>query len=300
MPRKSKSQARSESPEPPSPETDLYEILVVSSDATADQIKSAYRKQALKHHPDKVPADERDAANKKFQQIAFAYAILSDAKRRERYDLTGSTSEAVDVDEDFNWADFYREQFSSAIDTSAIDKLKQEYQGSAEEERDVLAAYETYRGDLDKVYESVLLCNVLDDDERFRAIIDRALAEGRAKKHKSYVEEPAKKRERRLKRAQKEAKEAEALAAEVEEKQSIKTGRGGKKSTKNKNDGDNELLKLIQQRQATRGEAFFDRLEQQYGQPGRKRAAKMDEPPEEAFAATAARKTAKKKRKTDA
>ncbi|PYI25119.1 DnaJ-domain-containing protein, partial [Aspergillus indologenus CBS 114.80] len=285
-------------PEPPSPETDLYEILVVSSDATADQIKSAYRKQALKHHPDKVPANERDAANKKFQQIAFAYAILSDAKRRERYDLTGSTSEAVDVDEDFNWADFYREQFSSAIDTSAIDKLKHEYQGSAEEERDVLAAYETYRGDLDKVYESVLLCNVLDDDERFRAIIDRALAEGRAQKHKSYVEEPAKKRERRLKRAQKEAKEAEALAAEVEEKQSIKTGRGGKKSTKTKNDGDNELLKLIQQRQAARGEAFFDRLEQQYGQPGRKRAAKMDEPPEEAFAATAARKTAKKKRKT--
>ncbi|RAH40778.1 DnaJ domain protein, partial [Aspergillus brunneoviolaceus CBS 621.78] len=292
-----------ESPEPPSPETDLYEILGVSSDAPADQIKSAYRKQALKHHPDKVPADERDEANKTFQQIAFAYAILSDGKRRERYDLTGSTSEAVDVDEDFNWADFYREQFSSAIDTSAIDKLKHEFQGSEEEARDVLAAYETYRGDLNKVYESVLLCNVLDDDERFRAIIDRAIAEGRAKKHKSYVEEPAKKRERRVKRAQKEAKEAEALAAEVEEKHSVKkNGKGGKKTSK-KNDGamgDNELLKMIQQRQATRAEAFFDRLEQQYGQPGRKRAAKMDEPPEEAFAATAARKTAKKKRKTDA
>ncbi|PYH44873.1 DnaJ domain protein [Aspergillus saccharolyticus JOP 1030-1] len=299
------SRRASESPEPPIPESDLYEILGVSNDATADQIKSAYRKQALKHHPDKVPVEERDEANKKFQQIAFAYAILSDAKRRERYDLTGSTSEAVDIDDDFNWADFYREQFSSAIDTNAIEKLKQEYQGSEEEERDLLAAYETYRGDLDKVYESVMLCNVMDDDERFRGIIDRAIAAGRAEKHKSYVEEPAKKRERRLKRAQKEAKEAEALAAEVEEKQSAKNGKGGKQTkTKKKNDGaagDNELMRMIQQRQATRAAAFFDRLEEQYVQPGRKRAAKMDEPPEEAFAATAARKTgAKKKRKTDA
>ncbi|RAL10644.1 DnaJ domain protein, partial [Aspergillus homomorphus CBS 101889] len=290
-----------ESPEPPNPETDLYEILGVSNDATADQVKSAYRKQALKHHPDKVPAEEREEANKNFQQIAFAYAILSDAKRRERYDLTGSTSEAVDIDDDFNWADFYREQFAHAVDINAIDKLKQEYQGSAEEERDVLAAYETYRGDLDKVYETVMLCNVLDDDERFRELIDRAIAAGRAKKHKSYVDEPATKRQRRLKRAQKEAKEAEALAAEVEEKQSAKSGKGGRKTTnKTKSDGDNELMRLIQQRQATRADAFFDRLEEKFVKPGRKRAAKVDEPPEEAFAATAARKTAKKKRKTDA
>ncbi|EAU38055.1 conserved hypothetical protein [Aspergillus terreus NIH2624] len=286
-----------EIPSEPPVDTDLYDVLGVQNDATPEQIKSAYRKQALKHHPDKAPAESKEEANHKFQQIAFAYAILSDARRRQRFDLTGSTAEAVDEDENFNWVDFYREQFSSAIDTGALDQLKQEYQGSDEEERDVLAAFEKYRGDMDKVYESVMLCNVIDDDERFRAIIDKAIANGTAQAYKKYTEEPEKKRQQRLKRAQKEAEEAEQLSKELDEKKETPGKRGRKKKSSAMDNGD--LMALIQQRQASRAESFFDRLEEKYN-PGKKRAAKFEEPPEEAFAATAARQSSKKKKKAKA
>lgn len=204
----------------------------------------------------------------------------------------------MDEDDDFNWADFYREQFSSAIDVKALDKFKQEYQGSEEEEGDLLAAFEKYRGDMDKIYESVMLCNVLDDDERFRAIIDKAIADGKVEQYKKYSEEPERKRQQRLKRAQKEAKEAEEAAKELEKKEEvkeIKAKKGKKKKTSAMDD--NDLVALIQQRQASRAESFFDKLEEKYA-PGKKRAAKFEEPPEEAFAATAARRSAKKKKAT--
>ncbi|ODM16017.1 hypothetical protein SI65_08451 [Aspergillus cristatus] len=294
-----------EIPREPPLETDLYDILGVSQDAKPGTIKSAYKKLALKHHPDKAPADSKDEANHKFQQIAFAYAILSDERRRKRFDLTGSTAEAVNEDEDFNWMDFYREQFSASVDVNALEQLKKEYQGSEEEERDVLAAFEKSKGDMDKVYELVMLCNVLDDDERFRAIIDKAIADGEVKNYKDYSEEPESKRQQRIEAAQKEAQEAEELAKEIEEKKEAKGKRGGggrKKANDNALD-DNALLAMIKQRQANRAESFFDKLEEKYAPKGhRKRAAQMDEPPEEAFAATGARKSSggSKKKKTRA
>ncbi|KAL4933383.1 DnaJ domain protein [Aspergillus undulatus] len=287
------------SDEPPA-ETDLYGILGVSEDATPEQIKSAYRKLALKHHPDKAPEDAKEEANQQFQKIAFAYAILSDEKRRKRFDTTGNTAEAVDIDDDFDWVDFYREQFSAAIDTNALEKLKKEYQGSEEEERDVLAAFESYEGDLDRVYESVMLCNILDDDERFRVIIDKAIEKGTVQGYKIYTEEPEKKRAQRLKRAQKEAKEAEKLAKKLEKEKEGKAAKGGgRKGNKSSGSTGNDLAALIQQRQASRADSFFDRLEAKYNPAGKKRVA-MDEPPEEAFEATARRSSKKTKAKTGA
>jgi DnaJ family protein C protein 9 len=177
----------------------------------------------------------------------------------------------------------------------ALDKFKKEYQGSEEEKRDLLAAFEKYRGDMDKIYESVMLCNVLDDDERFRAIIDKAIADGAVQKYKKYSEEPAKKRQLRLKRAQKEAKEAGEAAKELEKDAKGATAKKGKEKKKTAAMGNNDLAALIQQRQASRAEAFFDRLEKKYG-PRNKRAANLEEPPEEAFEATAARRTTKKRK----
>jgi molecular chaperone DnaJ len=66
---------------------DYYEVLGVSKDATQDQIKKAYRKLALKHHPDKNPGNK--AAEKKFKEAADAYAVLSDAEKRKVYDQRG-------------------------------------------------------------------------------------------------------------------------------------------------------------------------------------------------------------------
>ena len=66
---------------------DYYEVLGVARDATADQIKKAYRKKAIQYHPDKNPGDK--AAEEKFKEAAEAYDVLSDDKKRQLYDQYG-------------------------------------------------------------------------------------------------------------------------------------------------------------------------------------------------------------------
>ncbi len=67
----------------------LYSVLGVPKDAPASDIKLAYRRLALQHHPDKAGAD-KDAATALFAQISRAYATLSDAAKRQYYDETGT------------------------------------------------------------------------------------------------------------------------------------------------------------------------------------------------------------------
>lgn len=66
---------------------DYYEALGVERDATLEQIKSAYRKAALRHHPDRNPGDKE--AEARFKEAAEAYSVLSDAEKRARYDRYG-------------------------------------------------------------------------------------------------------------------------------------------------------------------------------------------------------------------
>ena len=66
---------------------DYYEVLGVPRDASDQQIKSAYRKLALKYHPDRNPGDK--AAEEQFKEAAEAYAILADAEKRQLYDRFG-------------------------------------------------------------------------------------------------------------------------------------------------------------------------------------------------------------------
>ncbi len=66
---------------------DYYDVLGVSRNATEQEIKSAYRKLALKYHPDRNPGDK--AAEEKFKEAAEAYAVLADPDKRARYDQFG-------------------------------------------------------------------------------------------------------------------------------------------------------------------------------------------------------------------
>lgn len=68
---------------------DLYKILGVARDATGAEIKAAYRKLALKYHPDQNPGDPE--AEERFKQIVNSYEILSDPQKRAAYDRYGST-----------------------------------------------------------------------------------------------------------------------------------------------------------------------------------------------------------------
>ncbi len=67
---------------------DYYEILGVARDASADQIKSAYRKAALQWHPDRNPEKKKDA-EENFRRATEAYSVLSDAQKRSVYDRFG-------------------------------------------------------------------------------------------------------------------------------------------------------------------------------------------------------------------
>ena len=66
---------------------DLYEVLGVAKDASADDIKKAYRKLAMKHHPDRNPDDK--SAEEKFKEVQAAYEILSDEQKRAAWDRYG-------------------------------------------------------------------------------------------------------------------------------------------------------------------------------------------------------------------
>lgn len=83
---------------------DYYEVLGIKKNASADEIKKAYRKLARKHHPDLNPNDS--AANKKFQQLNEANEVLSDPEKRKKYDQYGK-----------DWQ--HSEQFENARQQSA-------------------------------------------------------------------------------------------------------------------------------------------------------------------------------------
>ena len=75
---------------------DYYEVLGVDKSASADDIKKAYRKLAMKYHPDRNPGDK--TAEEKFKEVGEAYEVLSDADKRSRYDSYGFAG----VDPKFN------------------------------------------------------------------------------------------------------------------------------------------------------------------------------------------------------
>lgn len=75
---------------------DYYQVLGVDRSASADDIKKAYRKLAMKYHPDRNPGDK--SAEEKFKEVGEAYEVLSDADKRSRYDSYGFAG----VDPNFN------------------------------------------------------------------------------------------------------------------------------------------------------------------------------------------------------
>jgi curved DNA-binding protein len=100
-------------------ETDYYQILGVSRDATADEIKKAYRKMAMKHHPDKAKGDKKPA-EEKFKQISEAYAVLSNPEKKKAYDEFGSQA----FRQKFSQEDIFRGfDFSDIFDTGISENI---------------------------------------------------------------------------------------------------------------------------------------------------------------------------------
>jgi curved DNA-binding protein len=91
-------------------QNDYYKVLGVNENASQDEIKKAYRKLAVKYHPDKHP-DNKKAAEEKFKEVSEAYYVLGDNKRREEYDTArkgGFTGQFAGA-QGFDFNDFIRQ-----------------------------------------------------------------------------------------------------------------------------------------------------------------------------------------------
>ncbi|CAN6633744.1 hypothetical protein TRVA0_014S01266 [Trichomonascus vanleenenianus] len=263
-------------------EFDLYEVLGIKADASPNEIKKAYRKKALLTHPDKAKDDEEGKTfHKQFQQIGFAYSILSDEKRKARYDRTGSIENIADEDEEL--ADLVNELYGKAggdITKEMIEEDKKKYQNSEEELEDIIEAYEAGKGSLDYVFESVPHADVTVDEERIRRIIQDQIDAGNVKAYAKFTKETSKDRKRRRRAAEKEAAEAEELAEELGLNKAKKQARSKGK------DDEGALAMLIKNRGRQRFDSMLSGIEEKYA---KKATRKKDLPSEEDFERMAAK-----------
>ena len=279
-------------------DVDLYKVLGVESSASAEDIRKAYRKLALLHHPDKhaTSTDEARAhASAQFQRVGFAYTVLSDPKRRKKYDATGTTSDslALGADEDGGWEAYFEDLFDR-VTRGKLDEMKKEYQGmlthslpsfwvtltrlasgSSEEIQDLKAAYLETEGSLGEIMKHIPH-STIDDEPRFIRIIsdlvnrselpDLPLWRSTSKDEKAKLV--------RKKQSAKEAKEAEELARELGVwDEFYGSGKVGSRKTRGKGkaneteDADQEdhstLQALILQKQKARN-GFLDNLAAKY------------------------------------
>jgi len=95
---------------------DYYKILGVSRDADEKAIKRAYRRLAMKYHPDRNPGKQQEA-NEKFKEINEAYAVLGDPEKRKQYDQFGTVGDVGDI-------------FASPHTRTTFEDLMKSYQGS--------------------------------------------------------------------------------------------------------------------------------------------------------------------------
>ena len=93
---------------------DFYEVLGVPKNASDEDIKKAYRKLAMKYHPDRNQGEAGKASEEKFKEAAEAYEVLSDSSKRQRYDQFGH--EGVRAGTDYHGFNNVNDIFSSFND----------------------------------------------------------------------------------------------------------------------------------------------------------------------------------------
>ncbi|KAB5519478.1 hypothetical protein DKX38_023797 [Salix brachista] len=205
-------------------EKSLYEVLGVEKTASQQDIKKAYYKLALRLHPDKNPGDEE--AKEKFQQLQKVISILGDEEKRAVYDQTGcvdDTDLAGDVVQ--NLKEFFR-TFYKKVTEADIEEFEANYRGSDSEKNDLIELYKECKGNMSRLFCSMLCSDPKLDSHRFMDILDETVSAGEVKRTKAYQKWAKRVSETKppanpLKRRVKSKKESEAdLFAIISERQS--------------------------------------------------------------------------------
>jgi len=238
---------------------ELFKILDIDETSEQKKIKKAYYKQSLKFHPDKSTVAELQINTRKFQALSKIHEILSDAEKLKLYRETGEIDDEMDTfDENSDWVAYWRDRFPK-ITVKMIDEFKQKYQNSAEERVDLLDSYKKHKGKMDAILDEIPCCNAIDDESRFREIIEEAISAKEVRPYKAFTNEKAASKKNRAEAAALEAEEAEQYGREL--------GIGSGAST-------DDLANMILQRRRVGQEDLISRLEAKYAQPKKKRAKK--------------------------
>lgn len=180
-------------------ELDLYAVLNTDKSQDQNGIRKAYLRRALKTHPDKGGDKEE------FNQVSFAYSILSDESRRKQYDATGKLNFAADA----SIADLFSQMVRVEITEDMIEEDKKLYQKSDEERRDIYANYKKFKGNFDRVFENVIH-STTDDIDRLIDVIKEGIKAKEIPKYPDFAKTTSAKHLRsRRSQASKEAKEVE-------------------------------------------------------------------------------------------
>ncbi|KAI9637627.1 uncharacterized protein MKK02DRAFT_43553 [Dioszegia hungarica] len=197
----------------------LYIALTIARTATPEDVRKAYRKLALKYHPDKHGSkgeDDKERMGKEFQKIGFAYAVLSDEGRRKRYDANGKTAENAFTDaEEMGW-DAYFESLFQRVDRKMLDDHKEKYQDSQDELDDLEEAYNKSEGSLPSILQGIPHATH-EDESRLIGLVEDLISSGKLERTKAWTKSSKDQTaaKARGKKASKEAKEAEQAAKEL-------------------------------------------------------------------------------------
>ncbi|XP_010913147.1 chaperone protein dnaJ 6 [Elaeis guineensis] len=165
-------------------EKSLYEILGVERTATQQEIKKAYYRLALRLHPDKNPGDEE--AKEKFQLLQKVISVLGDEEKRAIYDQTGCVDDvALSGEAAENLQEFFRSMFRQVTEAD-IEEFEANYRGSDSEKKDLKDLYTKFKGNMNRLFCSMLCSDPKLDSHRFKDIIDEAIAEGELRTTKAY------------------------------------------------------------------------------------------------------------------
>lgn len=191
---------------------DLYQVIGADKSASEDDIKKAYRRTSLKTHPDRVGESEKDRATKRFQVLAQVHYVLSDSERRKLYDDHGIIANEENLESEADWANYWRLLFPKVTEKD-IQNYLSSYEGSEEEEKDLIRLYIRFEGDLDKISESFISY----DETKTTDHLMRLIEGGKIDKFDEFTNEPEKKKNKRKNRAKREAEKAEKLKVKDED-----------------------------------------------------------------------------------